>query len=254
MEFLPWLLIPAGLILAILLGCPVVGHLRRRGGGDWFVGLLKAGTSIPIRFFWRARYVGFDQLPKPPFKHGLIIVSNHCSGLDPALIECGVDFPIRWMMWRRMMVRGLGFLWRHMRVIPVDLSSKDRSAVRESIDWLRAGGAIGIFPEGGIERPAKHIKPFQPGVGFLVAKARSPVLLIHISGIPATKNAYTAIFRPCRARIEVIGLVEYPEERDLRKITEDLRERIGRASGWPLDEEPVPGTESAASVVPSERE
>ena len=43
-------------------------------------------------------------------------------------------------------------------------------------------------------------------------------------------------------------------ERDLRKITEDLRERIGRASGWPLDEEPVPGTESAASVVPSERE
>lgn len=254
MDGITWLLLLAGLVLLGWLLWMLGRRLRRMGGGDRVLGLVKLITWIPLRFYWRARYVGFEKIPDPPFKSGLIVVSNHCSGLDPALIECGVDFRIRWLMWRAMMVGCLGFLWRRMGVIPVDLSSADRSAVRESISWLRSGGAIGIFPEGGIERPGRHIMPFQPGVGFLIAKTRAPVLLIHVSGVPETKQAYSAFFRPCRARIEVVDVIEYPDERDPRTITEDLHHRLLAASGWPAHEGAGTEAKEASSVVPSTRE
>lgn len=253
MEFLFWLLITAGFIFAIFLLLFLSGQMHRRGGGDWIRGFIKMVCIIPVRMFWRARYVGFDQVPSPPYPCGLIIVSNHGSGLDPIVIENGVNLRIRWLMGRTMMIRSMGFIWRWLLIIPVDLSTNDRTALRESIRWLQSGGVLGIFPEGGIERPGKQIRPFQAGVGFLVAKARSPVLLIHVSGIPVTKNPFMSFLRPCRARIEVIGLIEYPEDFDLRKISEDLRRRIAHASGWPLCDEPVPGTIPVSPVVPSER-
>ena len=253
MEFLPWLIGLVCLILLVLFGRLYWKRICRHGAGDWLVGLIKELTGIPIRFFWRARYIGFDKIPQEPFEHGLILVSNHTSGLDPALIDCGVDFRIRWLMWRAMMLKGLNFLWRRIQIIPVDLSSADRAAVREAIKAIRAGGVVGIFPEGGIERPARQIMPFHPGVGFLIARTKAPVALIHISGVAETKAAYSAFFRPCRARIEVIELLEYDDERDPATITQDLRDRLSQASGWPLVDEPTPEADPAPPVVPSER-
>ena len=148
-------------------------------------------------------------------------------------------------MGRTMMVRSMGFIWRWLQIIPVDLSTNDRTAVRESIRWLQSGGVLGIFPEGGIERPGKQIRPFQAGVGFLVAKARSPVLLIHVSGIPVTKNPFMAFFRPCRApdrghRVDRIprGL-RSPEDLRGPAPADRARERLA------LCEEPVPGTKTS---------
>lgn len=254
MEALFWVIGLSVLALAILLGgFFVLRWARRRGAGDWLVGLIKIVTGVPIFLLWRARYKGFDQLPDEPFEHGLILVSNHTSGLDPALIDCGVDFRIRWLMWRAMMIRGLNFLWRRIRVIPVDMSASDRTAVREAMKCVRGGGVIGIFPEGGIERPARQIKPFLPGVGFLIARTKAPVGLIHMSGIAETKTAYGALFRPCHAKIELIEVLEYDSDWDPAQITDDLRSRLSKASGWPLVDADPADADATPPVVPSER-
>jgi 1-acyl-sn-glycerol-3-phosphate acyltransferase len=241
------ILIGAILLLALLVGVVLVPLARLRGGGRISLGLSKMLVALPIRLFWRVNYVGFEMLPKNPPDGGLIVVSNHTSGLDPVLIEYRCNYDIRWMMWAAMMVPGVKQFARWKRTIPITFGAGDRTALRSSMEILKNDGVIGIFPEGGIERPAEHIRPFMHGVGLLVAKSKARVLLLHISGIPERKNAFTPILLPCRARIEVIGVIDFEGERDMVKITEDLRTRIQATSGWPLEDAPLvrdssPGT------------
>ena len=244
---LPLALSLAGALAALIfLWFWLFPYLRRRGDGRLLIGGIKLLTGIPARLLWRVQYENFQIVPPTPGERGLIIVSNHTSGLDPILIEHGVDFNINWLMWRSMIFFPLKAFWRWKGTIPIDFSSRDRSAIRQAMRCIGDGQAIGIFPEGGIERPAKHIRPFMQGVGLVVARTKAPVLLLHVSGIPERKTAFGSLFRPCRARIKALEIIDYAGKRDVGWIAEDLRERIQVASGWPLADEPL--------VQPEDRE
>ena len=237
------------IILAFGLGLAVVGIVgalglprwRRRGGGRAVLGLMKAATTPLVRLYWGARYVGFERMPTEAPPEGLILVSNHTSGLDPVLIEHPTDFDVRWLMMKAMMVPGVRRFARWKGLIAIEFGPGDRAAMREAISIVKSGGVIGIFPEGGIARPARHIRPFMKGVGLLVARTGARVALINVSGVPERRNAFTPLLLPCRARIELIDVIDYAGERDVSGIADDLRERMREATGWPLDDAPLTG-------------
>lgn len=235
------------LLLALLVGVVLTPHLRRRGGGRIAMGFCKMLVALPIRLYWRVTYVGFEKLPEPPTKGGLVVVSNHTSGLDPVLIEYRCNYDIHWMMWAAMMVPGVKQFVRWTGTIPINFAAADRTALRNCTKILKGDGVIGIFPEGGIVRPEKHIRPFMRGVGMLVATSKARVLLVHVSGIPERKSAFSSILFPCRARVEVVDLIDFEGERDMTKITETLRTRLQAASGWPLEDTPLVGDSSSES-------
>ncbi|MCX5663348.1 MAG: hypothetical protein NTY97_01430, partial [Planctomycetota bacterium] len=75
-----------------------------------FPGVLKfilPMLSFYVRWFHRSQWEGAplirdglgDVLPSG----GLIVASNHVSGLDPVLLQVYCPRPIRWMMERKMM-------------------------------------------------------------------------------------------------------------------------------------------------------
>ena len=214
----------------------LIRHAGNRGAGDWVLGLLKVVGAPLVKVYWGARFVGWERIPDPSPERGLIIVCNHTSGLDPVLIEWRCSLKIRWMMSREMMVSALDFLWRRLRVLPIDFATRDRTAFNESLEILRAGGILGIFPEGRIARPPQVIQPFLPGIGLLVAKTQATVVLMHSQGIRPGRTTFGVLIRPWRARIEVVDVLEYGDS-DLkaRAITADLRQRLHEASGWPLE-------------------
>ena len=229
----------------------LAARARIRAHGDVVMGILTWISTPLVRGLWRAEFHGAEKLPVPLADEGLVIVSNHTSGLDPVLIQYLMPFKVRWLMSRRMMISALGFLWRRLRVIPIDFSGKDRAAVREALSGLKDGDVVGIFPEGDIARPPREIHRFLPGVGFIVAKASAPVVLVHVSGITPAQTAYGALFRRCRARIEIVDVVRFPAGTKAKEITEILRRRLHEASGWPLHVAGETGPESPP-VVPSE--
>ena len=236
----PLILIPL-IILAVLVlgGLALSPWFRRWGGGRTALGALKFIFILPIRLYWGTRYVHFDRIPATPPEGGLIVVSNHTSGLDPILIEYGCNYDVRWLMMKAMMVPGVRQFARWKRLLAIEFGPGDRTVMREAIRTVKDGGVIGIFPEGGIARPAEQIRPFMQGVGLLVARTGAPVVLVNVSGIPERKNAFSSIFLPCRARIEVLGVIDYAGQRDLAGISEDLRTRMHEATGWPLEDTPL---------------
>jgi 1-acyl-sn-glycerol-3-phosphate acyltransferase len=223
----------------------LVRYLRHnpRGRADLEGAIAWAVILAYSRLFHRLRVEGREHIPA---RGPLIVVSNHTAGLDPLLIQAGMrDLEIRWMMARDMMIPELAQLWEWLRIIPVARSRPgaggrgDAASAREAMRHLKRGGVLGVFPEGGIERPPGIIRPFAPGVGLLALKTGAPVLPVAISGPAYRPTAWGSLFRPSRSRVEFLDPVCYKgANMDAEQVAADIQRRIARALGWPIAHEP----------------
>ncbi len=218
--------------------------LARGPGRNATTGLLWWVDRIYCRFWHRPTYTGVDLLPtddKDIASHGgLIVIANHTGSIDPLVIQARCHFVIRWMMASDMMGPQLDWLWNQQQMIPVARDGKDSGPLREAIRHVKAGEAVGIFPEGRITVPPGDIRPFMPGVGLIIAKTKAPVLLAWVSGTPDTNDMGESLTTRSNTRVEFIDLIKFEGRRHAAEIAEELRRRIAEASGWPLNNEVIP--------------
>ena len=234
------ILVVAGWVaLALGLRWMLFWHFSHGPGGDPITGLLCLWARVYCRVMHRAQYRGLKHVPQTNRPGGLIVVSNHASPIDPLLIQAACPFEVRWMMAADMMIPQLDWLWRRQRMIPVARDGGDSGPIRQAIRHVQAGGVLGVFPEGVLVRPRDQIRPFHPGVGFIIAKSRVPVLVVWISGTPESTELGPALASRSHARVKFIDRLEFPDERDPAAIAESLRHRVAQASGWPLCDEPL---------------
>lgn len=181
----------------------------------------------------------------------MIVVANHTAGVDPILVSAVCPFHIRWIMAEDMRLPWLDWFWRWQRVIFVTRSGKDRAPVREALNHLKRGGVIGIFPEGGLERPPRRLLPFQKGVGFMIAKAGVPVLPFFIDNTPQVDPAWSSLWRPSQSTLDVAPAIDYAKT-DLgpAAIADDLRARYLAWTGWERNDTPPPVGEDDPKAVP----
>lgn len=166
-----------------------------------------------------------------------IVIANHTAGIDPLLIQAALDFEPRWMMAADMRAKILEPFWQHARIIFVDRTKRDASSLREAIRHLQAGGCLGVFIEGHIAKPPKHLLPFKEGAGLLIRKTGALVIPVVVDGTPQADSAWGSIFQRSRSKVRFLEPVDYTQG-DLAalgpaEITADLRHRFKRATGWP---------------------
>lgn len=236
------------LAVAWLALAALVHALRRnpRGRTDLEGAIAWAVVTLYSKLLHRLRVVGRENIPHTG---PLIVVANHTAGLDPILIQAGMrDLEIRWMMARDMMIVELVQLWDWLRVIPVTRERPgaggrgDAASAREALRHLKQGGVLGVFPEGGIERPPGMLRPFAAGVGMLALKTGAPVLPVAISGPVYRPTAWGSFFRPSRSHVVFLPPVSYKGTKmSAEEIAADLQRRIADALGWPIALEPDDG-------------
>ncbi|MBS0189603.1 MAG: lysophospholipid acyltransferase family protein [Phycisphaerales bacterium] len=245
-----------GIILLAVLGLALLARtsaaLLRNDREDPMAGLLLFAMRLYARLVQRVRIEGLENIPKGTRVGPLIVVSNHTAGADVPLIQSLARFEVRWVMARSMQVASLQWFWEWARVIGVDTGSRDTLAMREAMRHVQEGGVLGIFPEGGLERPARSIMPFQPGVGLIIKKTGAPVLPILIDGTPQVEPAWASLWRFGNARIRVFPRIDYSKSGlSASEIVADLEKRYLEWSGWPLN--PIaarPGRPSHEAAAP----
>lgn len=209
--------------------------VMRNPWGDVFSGFVWVGGRSLVRFVHPLRTRGGDDLRRQASPGPLIVVANHTAGIDPLLIQSVCHFPIRWMMALDMRTPSLEWLWQWADIIDVDRQGRAGLApIREALRHLKNGGAVGIFPEGGLERPAETLRPFLAGVGMIIEKSKAPVLPVLVRGTPRVDPAWASLWVPSRPSLEFGEVVRY--ERSGLKAAEiafDLRARFQRWTGWP---------------------
>ncbi len=169
---------------------------------------------------YRFRAIGAERVP---LDGPLIVACNHVSYFDPPSLGAAAPRQVRFMAKQELFaVPLLGPILRGLDSYPVDRSRGDVSAIKRSLDVLRQGAAVGIFPEG--TRNTSGTVKAQMGVGLLASLSGAPVLPAYVDG--------TADPRPFR-RISVVfgeplqfAKTQKARREDLAKYTDEIMTRI----------------------------
>jgi 1-acyl-sn-glycerol-3-phosphate acyltransferase len=146
----------------------------------WAIRLLRAALRLLFRLLWGARYVGVENVPA---SGGVILAANHQTYLDPFWLGAPVPLHARFLAWDKVFEWPVaGKLMRLLGAWPLQTQKGDRRAIRRSLQWLRSGGALVIFPEGGRSFSDGVMQEFKVGAARLALEAGVPILPITIRG------------------------------------------------------------------------
>jgi 1-acyl-sn-glycerol-3-phosphate acyltransferase len=121
-------------------------------------------------------------------------------------------------------IKWLGPLISSLGAFPVDREGSARAAIKHSLEVLKAGGCLGIFPEGG--RNVDGDKEAQTGVALLAALSGAPVIPAAIVGSELSREKH----RP--PAVVVYGKpIQFPpntkaKKEDLEAFTETIMAAI----------------------------
>lgn len=207
METYEILLATTGVLTAALL---ITVRVRRGPEDSWFVSILRLVNDALARFLHRLEHIG-PREPLPP-TGPCIVVANHRSGADPNLVAAATRRWIRFLMAREFYeIRGMHWIFRGLECIPVSRDGNDLRAMRRTLEVLRAGRVIGIFPQGGIRDPDDELDVGKAGVALFAARSGAPVVPFFIEGSPLCESAATAVFRFSRSRVYCGEPLRFPE-------------------------------------------
>jgi 1-acyl-sn-glycerol-3-phosphate acyltransferase len=118
----------------------------------------------------------------------VIMISNHVSLWDPIVAGCSVPRDVSYMAKDELFSAPvLGFLVRNLKTFPVKRGQGDMSAIRNSLNVLKEGRVLGMFPEGTRSKSGELQKAL-PGMVLLMEKSKAPILPVKIYG---TKDLLT---------------------------------------------------------------
>jgi 1-acyl-sn-glycerol-3-phosphate acyltransferase len=200
-----------------------------------FYDFAKFVCGIPLRTVWRLRAVGSEHVPRTG---PLIVASNHISFFDPPALGVALPRPLHYMAKQELFdIPLFGPTIRATNAFPVDRSRGDIGAIKRTVEMLRAGNAVAIFPEGGRNKDGQA--KARPGVALLAALSGAPIVPAYIDGTHGVRQfrPITVVFgEPFVPGEAAVPGYEAPSEptraarkatrEDLAKWTDDIMNRI----------------------------
>ena len=155
-------------------------------------------VRIYTRLICRRNVTGREHIPhRGPF----LIVVNHLSSVDPALIVSLIPIQLKMTGMAAMAHRNdffIGWLMDQAGAIWVRRGEPDRRALREALDVLASGRPLGVAPEGTRSRTGALIEG-KTGAAFLAIKAGVPILPVVVFG---TEKVFPSLRRLRRATVQ----------------------------------------------------
>lgn len=165
-------------------------------------------------------------------KGGAVIAANHTSFADPFLV--GVAFWYRRMFFliaeavmqgklRTALLKGMGG-------IKIDRNNADIEAIRKSVDTLKSGHLLSIFPEGGIKSD-ENINTIKSGAVLIASQAGVPIIPMYI--LPKkTRFARRVVVIGDAIIPSEICKKKFPSTSDINEITNKLMCAMQECAQW----------------------
>ena len=143
--------------------------------------IIKPIYTILLKIIFRPQVVGKENIPK---EGPLIFAGNHKHAVDPTMVMMSTERVVHYMA-KEELFKGLhGMLFRKIGLIKIYRGRSNPQAVIEAENILKAGGTIGIFPEGTRNKGKEELLKFRYGAVRIAQKINSPILPF------AIKNKY----------------------------------------------------------------
>jgi 1-acyl-sn-glycerol-3-phosphate acyltransferase len=178
-----------------------------------------------LKTLWGLKIRGKKNLPR---NGSVIVACNHIAFLDPPVLGISLFREAHYAAKRELFqIPILRKVIAYLNAFPVNRKGFDNQAIKHSLEVLRNGGVLIMFPEGTRSRIGKML-PFKRGVGYLVAKTGATVLPARISGTNYVKKR---LFKPggitVRLGLPLAGLAEkFPGEEGFQKIAKEIQDAV----------------------------
>jgi 1-acyl-sn-glycerol-3-phosphate acyltransferase len=169
---------------------------------------------------------GIDQIPAAG---PVLLAINHQSLLDGPLVLGELSRPVSCLVKAEAFTPWLGPILRSAGQISLVRQRLDPGPVRLCVAILRAGGVVGIFPEG--TRGDGSARTAKPGVGYLALRSGATVVPVACHGTAQVLSRGPLRRRPLRLVCgEPIVVSKFPDDRLLnRRHVATLSEQIRSA-------------------------
>ncbi len=204
----------------------------------WAIQIVRYGVWVFSRLLWGLAFKRTKNIPHAT-NGGLIIAANHQAYVDPFWLSLPIKRDIRYLAWSEAFSwKFIGTVMSYLGAWPIRIKRSSPQAMRRSLNWLREGGALVIFPEGERCFSDGKMKKFKAGAVRLAIDAGIPILPVTIKGankVWARDHAY-----PRLGKIEIIyhPVIHYvvPEGENLKDYIRKETERLEKIISSELQE------------------
>jgi len=168
--------------------------MKEKSKKNGFYTFLRGLVYYPIKFIFPTTTIGKHNI----IKGKVITVSNHLQWSDIFLVAIHVP-GFRHMMGKKELSQNsfVRFICKKLEVILVNRGAVDLSTVRNTVNYLKSGTGLSIFPEGTRNKTDDEIQDVKAGAFMFSVKGDAPILpvIIH-SRSKAFKRNYLIIGKP----------------------------------------------------------
>jgi 1-acyl-sn-glycerol-3-phosphate acyltransferase len=136
----------------------------------------RIGITLSLMMY-RQRVTGMARVPA---SGPLVVVANHSNFFDGPVLFGALPRRVSFLIKAEAVTGPMGWLLRNVGQYAIHRDVPDRKPLLEALAQLKAGGAIGIFPEG--TRGAGDVQNISGGAGWLAARAGATVLPVAVRG------------------------------------------------------------------------
>lgn len=196
----------------------------------WLYMVCKRIVAVPLLTLFRVQVHGRENIPA---SGGLVLASNHASGLDVLFIGSTFPDPIHYLTKSELFNTRFGkWFFTATGQIKVDRHNPGGRSIAAGLQALQDGGVIGMFPEGTVTLTGQLLRP-KTGTIRLALGARVPILPVSLAGTFRVLPWPRKIPRLYQVAVrfgQPYTLEEYyaaePDAATLRRLSDDLMTRI----------------------------
>ncbi|MBV33850.1 MAG: acyl-[ACP]--phospholipid O-acyltransferase [Porticoccaceae bacterium] len=137
--------------------------------------LIRFIVTSTIKRHYKIKVSGLNSIPE---QGGVLLLGNHVSWIDWAILQIAAPRPIRFVMERSIYDRWyINWIVKIFGAVPIELGDGGKDALLEVSKLLDVGEVVCIFPEGTISRTG-HLVQFRRGFERLPALAKNTYVII----------------------------------------------------------------------------
>jgi len=139
---------------------------------------------------------------KVPATGPVIFAVNHSHNVDGPMVMGVAPRPTHFLIKQEAFIGPLDPFLTGIGQLKVDRTTADRTAITRALDVLKAGGVLGIFPEG--SRGEGDFASLRAGLAYFAVRGDAPIVPIAVLGSSERRGRLIKGLPPLRSRIDVV--------------------------------------------------